>query len=76
MNIPAFSSAAWGMANASRRFDTAAVNVANGSLSSSPTDMTSDFVDTTMLAPAAYTANATVLKVAAEMQRSLLDIRA
>ena len=76
MNIPAFSSAAWGMANASRRFDTAAVNVANGSLSSSPTDMTSDLVDATMLAPAAYTANATVLKVAAEMQRSLLDIRA
>ena len=76
MNIPAFSSAAWGMANASQRFDTAAVNVANGSLSPSPTDMTSDLVDATMLAPAAYTANATVLKVAAETQRSLLDIRA
>jgi flagellar basal body rod protein FlgC len=76
MNIPAFSSAAWGMANASQRFDTAAVNVANGSLSQSPTDMTSDLVDATMLAPAAYTANATVLKVAAETQRSLLDIRA
>ena len=76
MNIPAFSSAAWGMANASQRFDTGAENVANGSLSSSPTDMTSDLVDATMLAPAAYSANATVLKVAAETQRSLLDIRA
>ena len=76
MNIPAFSSAAWGMAKASQRFDTAAAGVANGSLSASPTDMTSDLVDATMLAPAAYTANATVLKVAAETQRSLLDIRA
>ena len=76
MNIPAFSSAAWGMANASQRFDTAAVNVANGSLSQSPTDMTSDLVDATMLAPAAYTANATVLRVAAETQKSLIDIRA
>ena len=74
MNIPALSSAAWGMADASRRFDAAAENVAAGS--ASPTDITSDIVDATMLAPAAYTVNATMLRVAAETQKSLIDIRA
>jgi hypothetical protein len=71
MQIPAFSSASWGMADAAQRFDGAAQKVATSSLPD-PSDLT----EATMLAPAAYTANATVLKVAAEMQQSLVDIRA
>jgi flagellar basal body rod protein FlgC len=39
-------------------------------------DVASEVVDATMLAPTAYSANATVLRVAAEMTESLLDIRA
>jgi hypothetical protein len=71
MQIPAFSSASWGMADASRRFDGAAEQIATAG-TPDPTDL----AEATMLAPAAYTANATVLKVAADMQQSLIDIRA
>jgi flagellar basal body rod protein FlgC len=71
MQIPAFSSASWGMSAASQRFDGAAGKIATAS-TPDPTDM----VEATMLAPAAYTANATVLRVAAETQQSLIDIRA
>jgi hypothetical protein len=71
MNIPAFSSASCGMATASQRFDGAAQRIATGSQ-----DLPTDLVDATMLAPVAYTANATVLKVAAETQQALLDLRA
>jgi hypothetical protein len=39
-------------------------------------DVASEIVDATMLAPAAYTANATVLRVADETQKSLLDVLA
>ena len=89
MNIPAFSSAAQGMAGAARRFDVAAHNIAN--VSTEPfaplradgargpegsMDVASEIVDATMLAPAAYTANATVLRVADETQKSLLDVLA
>jgi hypothetical protein len=62
------------MYDAGRRMDTAAHNVANAS--DEPSDLVSDLVEATMLAPAAYTANASVARAAAEMQRALLDIRA
>jgi flagellar basal body rod protein FlgC len=39
-------------------------------------DLVDELVDATMLAPIAYTANASVARTAAEMQRALLDIRA
>jgi flagellar basal body rod protein FlgC len=39
-------------------------------------DFVDEFVEATMLAPIAYTANASVARTAAEMQRALLDIRA
>lgn len=71
---PALTSAARGMYDAGRRMDTAAYNVANAS--DEPSDLASDLVEATMLAPAAYTANASVARAAAEMQRALLDIRA
>jgi len=71
MQIPAFSSASKGMSAASQRFDGAAQKIATSS-----TPDPSELVEATMLAPAAYTANATVLRVAAETQKSLIDIRA
>ncbi len=86
---PALTSAARGMAVAGRRMDTAAYNIANVSTepfsplradgSEGPVgslDFVDEFVDATMRAPLAYTANATVARTAAEMQRALLDIRA
>jgi len=86
---PALSSATRGMSDATRRMDVAAHNVANVSTyafaplradgSQGPVgsmDLVSELVDATMLAPFAYTANATVARTAAEMQRALLDIRA
>jgi flagellar hook protein FlgE len=73
---PALTSAARGMAAAGRRMDIAANNVANNADDSSPTDLVDDLVDATIVAPFAYTANASVARTAAEMQRALLDIRA
>jgi flagellar hook protein FlgE len=86
---PALSSATRGMSNAARRMDVAAHNVANVSTdafaplradgSQGPVgsmDLVGELVDATMLAPFAYTANATVARTAGEMQRALLDIRA
>ena len=86
---PALSSATRGMSDAARRMDTAAHNVANLSTDEfaplradgtrgpvDSMDIVQELVDATMLAPFAYTANATVARTAAEMQRALLDIRA
>jgi len=85
----ALSSAARGIADAAGRLDTAAHNIAN--ISTEPfaplradgsqgavgsLDVVSEIVDATMLAPIAYTANATVARTAAQMQRALLDMRA
>jgi flagellar hook protein FlgE len=92
MNVapgPALLSAARGMADAGRRMDVAAHNVAN--VSTEPfaplrpdgtqgevgsLDLASELVDATILAPIAYSANATVLRTAAETQRALLDLHA
>lgn len=68
---PALSSATRGMADASRRLDTAAQSVADDA-----PDLVDGLVDATILAPAAYTANAVVARTAAEMQAALLDVRA
>jgi hypothetical protein len=68
---PALSSALRGMSDTSRRMDAAAESVA----ADSP-DLVSDLVEATVVAPGAYTANATLARTAAEMQRHLLDIRA
>ena len=71
MQISAFSSAVWGMADASKRYDGAAEKIANGTA-----DLPADLVEGTMLAPAAHALNATVVRVADETQKSLIDILA
>jgi hypothetical protein len=68
---PATASAVWGMGAAATRFDAAADRVATGSA-----DLASDLVDATITAPAAFALNATVLRVADETQKSLIDILA
>jgi flagellar hook protein FlgE len=86
---PALSSSVWGMADASNRFDVAAHNVANVSTepfsplrpdgSQGPEgsmDLASEMVEGTMLAPAAYTANAAMFRTADETRGYLLDILA
>jgi flagellar hook protein FlgE len=67
--ISALSSAVSGMLTADRRFDAGAANVAAASVPEP-----ADLVDTTMVAPVAYAANAAVVRTADEMQGSLLDI--
>jgi flagellar hook protein FlgE len=87
MIAPALNSAAWGMADASRRFDTAAHNVANvstepfsplrpdGSQGAAGTmDLASELVSGEILAPAAYSANAAAFRTADEMRGDLLDV--
>jgi flagellar basal body rod protein FlgC len=67
------------MSDASRRMDAAAQNVADDTTTPDAVDssqLASDLVEATIVAPGAYTANATVARTAAEMQRHLLDIRA
>jgi hypothetical protein len=71
VNISAYSSAAWGMADAARRFDAAAENIANGSA-----DLPADLVQGTMLAPAQQALNATMFRVADETHKSLIDVLA
>jgi hypothetical protein len=71
----AMSSALRGMSAASWGFDKAARDVAEDATDPSG-DLPGDLVEATMLAPAAYSANAVVARTAAEMQGSLLDIRA
>lgn len=68
---PAINSAVWGMNDAGRRFDTAAENVAGGSA-----DLATDLVEGTMLAPAAYKANAAMFRAADETRGYLLDVLA
>ena len=87
--IPAVNSAMLGMTDASRRFDVAAHNVAN--MSTEPfsplrpdgsqgaegsMDLASELVEGTMLAPAAYTANAAMFRAADETRGYLLDVLA
>jgi flagellar basal body rod protein FlgC len=76
--VPALSSAVRGMSDASQRMDAAAQNVAADTTSpdADSGELVSDLVEATIVAPGAYTANATVARAAAEMQRHLLDIRA
>jgi hypothetical protein len=90
MIAPASASAVWGMADAGRRFDVAAHNVAN--VSTEPfaplradggghgavgsMDVASELVSGAMLAPAAYSLNATMFRVADETRGALLDILA
>jgi hypothetical protein len=59
------------MGAAAARFDDAAERVATGSA-----DPASDLVDATITAPAAFALNATVLRVADETQKSLIDVLA
>jgi hypothetical protein len=68
---PAINSAVFGMSTADRRFDAAAENVAAGS-----GDLATDLVEGTMLAPAAYTANAAMFRAADETRGYLLDVLA
>jgi flagellar hook protein FlgE len=72
---PAIFSAVRGMTDAGRRMDVAAQNIAHVSTEpSGPSDLATDLVDATILAPIAYAANAQVIRAADETQRSLLDI--
>jgi flagellar hook protein FlgE len=86
---PAINSAVWGMNDAGRRFDVAAHNVANMSTepfsplrpdgSQGPEgsmDLASELVEGTMLAPAAYSANAAMFRTADETRGYLLDVLA
>src|ERR1700754_2832042 len=66
---PAINPAGWGLNDAGRRFDTAAENVATGSR-----DLASELVEGTIVAPAAYAANAAVFRTADETRGYLLDI--
>jgi hypothetical protein len=66
---PAINSAVWGMNDAGRRFDTAAENIADGS-----GDLATDLVEGTIVAPAAYKANATMFRAADETRGYLLDV--
>jgi hypothetical protein len=74
MITPALSTPAMGMADASRRFDAAASNVAGAAPAT--TDVATELVTATVIAPRAYTANATMLRAADETRGSLLDILA
>jgi hypothetical protein len=89
MVAPALNSAVRGMVDAGRRLDTGAHNIANASTEPfSPLrpdgsqgapgsmDLVDEMVDTTVLAPAAYAANARVVRAADETRGALLDIRA
>jgi hypothetical protein len=70
MNInPAFSSASWGIADASRRFDGAAENIATGA-----GDLATNLVEGTMLAPTALELNTQVVRIVDDAHQSLFDI--
>ncbi len=70
MTIPALSSAVKGMSFADKRFDAAAQNIA-----AEPASV-DDTVSATVVAPAAYGANAAMFRTADEMRGSLLDVLA
>jgi hypothetical protein len=67
--IGAINSAVWGLNDAGRRFDAAAENVAAGT-----GDLASELVEGTIVAPAAYTANAAMFRAADETRGYLLDV--
>lgn len=84
---PAINSAVFGMSDAGRRFDVAAHNVAN--MSTEPfsplrpdgsqgaegsMDLATELVEGTIIAPAAYTANAAMFRAADETRGYLLDV--
>jgi hypothetical protein len=66
---PAINSAVWGMNTAGRRFDDAAENIAEGT-----GDLADQLVEGTMLAPAAFKANAAMFRTADETRGYLLDV--
>jgi hypothetical protein len=68
---PAINSAVWGLGAAGRKFDAAAENIADGS-----GDLATDLVEGTMLAPAAFKANAAMFRTADETRGYLLDVLA
>jgi flagellar hook protein FlgE len=68
---PAMSSAVFGMSTADRRFDAAAENVAAGA-----GDLATELVEGTVIAPAAYTANAAMFRAADDTRGYLLDVLA
>lgn len=70
MNISsAYSSATWGIADATRRFDGAAANIATGA-----GDLATDMVEGTMLAPTALELNAQVVRIVDDAHQSLFDV--
>jgi hypothetical protein len=71
MNINAFSSATWGINDASQRFDNAAQNIASGS-----GDLATNMVEGTMLAPTALSLNAQVVQIVDDAHKSLIDVLA
>jgi flagellar basal body rod protein FlgC len=68
---PAINSSVFGMTDASRRFDTSAENVATGE-----GDLATELVEGTMLAPAAYSANAAMFRAADDTRGYVLDVLA
>ena len=69
------SSASSGIA-AARRYDAAVANIAPPAARPAVTKVATDLVDGTMLAPAAYSANAAVARTADETRGSLVDVLA
>jgi hypothetical protein len=73
----AINTANYGMAAAGRRYDAAATRVAAPpAVSVSTTDVAADLVDATIVAPAAYGANAAMFRAADQTRGTLLDILA
>lgn len=70
------SSASSGIAAAARRYDAASANIATPAARPAVTMAATDLVDGTVLAPAAYSANAAVSRTADEARRSLVDVLA
>jgi hypothetical protein len=64
------------MAAAGRRYDAAATRVAAGPTVSVSTDAATDLVDATVLAPAAYGADAAMFRAADQARGTLLDVLA
>ena len=77
--VSAINSAVAGLTNASKRFETSAQNIAQQPDSSSPNAPETDTAQNLVNAQVAsydYKANLNVIKVADQMQQSLLDIKA
>jgi hypothetical protein len=77
MSTPtALSSARSGMTGAARRYDVAPASVPTPAARPAVTSVATDLVDGTVLAPAAYGANAAVSRTADEARGSLVDLLA